>query len=1111
MENPRFPPIHFNQDAFNQQFVGNPVNHGVASATGSELHPLALYFGVPDAQKLSFTDNDFQDHYQLPFALKGQSVFLKEVIHGLTEKFRSWLNEAPDGLPISRAPAPVIYWNEWKFADGLMTTEPEEGVAELVESSFETNKATLIRKGKAMLWEHGFYFSEMGRIMWARQMQQISNHINHELMLDAGVAMISARPKDIQWITKHDPAFQLPHRQIIAKQRFEFMAWQKRESAPEMKIDSLKEMFAQRGVTPGFLAIAQSGEHYLHGIGPDKRNYENNGEDALRIRRTSPYDIKEFRGLRIRYTPSYTGYKTYQFAHDPFIRPRVVGEMYQAFAAPISKKMLESYQTAHRDIEVIDIELNDWARVSFKDAPNAAFIYDQDGWVMGTQPGDRKKFDTPPADKGVDNLFGVWRANGYGPANFLGEVHRKFLPMDVIEGMATQVIMSNRVHAIAQNSPFSGQMTEVLDKLLSLFTPRLNRYASTVNRFRNERGVGNGWKGQEDHLPSHAVADPQRVGGVDRYPMADRDFPTTGAQMRGTKRGRDGVTGVAYGSILVPRHVQTMGTSAASVPAVDLNAMHQENKQLLEKLTDISPERAQLYSAYVDATTVNRDGFVRRSNEILKSSNDREVATHLIEQLEALQNPKTTKAKVAEITQKITTPTVQTQATLQATQAPTTQTTWTVQAPTFHDLKNVDMDNFHALDPVTGRSIQSPDILKLDTAIGAMKFFTGLALPHNDIHARLAADVHSIRTRAKDAKVTDNFNIATVRGTGYALSNFNVGELDYRIAYLYRKYFMSTKWQDQGNDTVDDNLDANLYNSAAAALLAPEPRGEVNEPLSRDDYSGATANDRKNINMFLVGCLMCLCHLKKSFFDDLLEFDIIFPFGVLWFRPWISLETVSGICGKGGEELGYTFINDEDVMLGDDTVTKMHHAHITMRTKCVIINPLNITVLDDLWCKRYLAGATTKLFRANDLLQYSKKNWTPPQTSLRPSMYAVLIPISHTTLPHHIDIRGNFSGEPENAPKHFITAHNLVHELMKNHPEDYHPYDYRTAKSFNSVVSQATQRCYNPITGGMDAYILGIESPFGVNVAAGMRQILDHQSDVLREQGYEKEAKYQHY
>ncbi len=1192
--NPAAPPIFYNQADFNQRFIGDRPHTGVANANGSGLHPLSSWFGVPVDQEVFARDDNWNDHYQLPHALKGKNTYLREVVTGLVRERASWLNSEPDGLPIAQASSPTITWDEWKYSDGLMDLEPEEGVARLVESSYESNRAVMSRKGKAVLWEHGFLFSEKGQIQYVRQIQQITNHINKELELDAAMAMLNTRVKDIQWIAAHDPKFTLPYDQIIARKMIDFAAWQKRERAPEMMIDERKEMFSTRGITPGFIALAHSGEYYLRGVGPEKTRYDSAGAAGPARLLQNPFENNNsFRGLRVHYTPKFTGFKTGQLAMDPFIRDRIVGEYYRAFGPPLSAIDVETYKTEQLAIEVMDFGQNDWARLSADDAIECMFIFDgsgDDAFVMGTAPGDRHEFGPPNKDGHVDVLFGKWGVNGWGPCKFFGEIYRKQLPMDVIEFMMKQIVTKQYEMIFSAFTPFAGaDMDAVFNKLAQVFTPQLNLYEQMTNaQTAQPYNPATGFYGQPTDIPSSAVASagiPPNTG-PDLVPR----LGGYGAEMHSRKRGRDdAMGGIAYGSLVTPR---TVVRETQQAQPLNVDAIHQENVSILASIPEIQADKASLYTQLYNTPSVNKQGLVLKSNEILKGQNFQQIAAELITPLEKFQNATTKKAADA-LLLTLTTPAVNIAASVATVRH--SETVMDVGLPAFYRLEDIDIENFHPVDPLTGQSASAPETVALDTGLGAFKYLHGLTLKEQDIHPQISADVSAIRQRLPigQSQTFTQFDFANVRNTAISLDDLKTRELDFRIAYLYRKYLLATR---QGkNIGVPPRRDAPSINPAdkeaafmdvldsagvtaaniatvTASIVAgrittaqevvnavaavgqtitaaqgdqafraftypyfttntPRAFGTVPDTLNQFTYAAGrrgripfttgtaaaaiTPTDAEsfNIKMFLVGCMLCFSYLTKSFLKALLQYDIYFPFNILWMRPWISVQTVTAIMGKGGSGAGYTFINDPDFMLGDDPISKMHHGHYTMRTKAVVLEPLNFTIMDDLWIKRYLAGGTTILFTANAIRQQANNFWTPPQNPNRHAMYAVLLPITQDRVGMHIDITGYFTGmDRETEQPHFITCHNMVSDLLSQTiKEDTHPYDPRLAKDYNRIVNQATQRCYSQRTKGWDAMILGVEAPFGVNVYPGMRSVMDGQDDIFRPQEYEKMEKYHCY
>ena len=68
--------------------------------------------------------------------------------------------------------------------------------------------------------------------------------------------------------------------------------------------------------------------------------------------------------------------------------------------------------------------------------------------------------------------------------------------------------------------------------------------------------------------------------------------------------------------------------------------------------------------------------------------------------------------------------------------------------------------------------------------------------------------------------------------------------------------------------------------------------------------------------------------IYRGVLENLIDKDIVFPFGFLLFRPFIVHNMATAILTKKGAETGETLIGHADFQLGDDVARKMHYGHV---------------------------------------------------------------------------------------------------------------------------------------------------------------------------------------
>ncbi len=116
-----------------------------------------------------------------------------------------------------------------------------------------------------------------------------------------------------------------------------------------------------------------------------------------------------------------------------------------------------------------------------------------------------------------------------------------------------------------------------------------------------------------------------------------------------------------------------------------------------------------------------------------------------------------------------------------------------------------------------------------------------------------------------------------------------------------------------------------------------------------------------------------------------LKNDMVFPFNVLYVRPYMTYAMATGICLKAGAATGETLVGDSDWQLGDRAETKTHYGHYTIRYLSFVHREQNVYHAYNYKCNGYLGG--------NDM------KWNE-------SLFAILEPYRRMTYPNPIDITG---------------------------------------------------------------------------------------------------------
>lgn len=1028
------PQVGFNKSSV---FSGFP-NQAITQA---ERDPKAYFpfFGPPeDNSYLLNQDTTFKRNYQYPYAYPSKHLpYVSTTIIGLTINTSDFLVKEPYGCPVERTTDQVFEWNELIFDEGTLDYVPEEGIPTILRSAETSQKATVQRRGKAILVEHGFVYTPKGQQHFVRQVQQISNAIALTMSESTLKAMIRTRPKQMKYLadTGH---FAKPQREILRHYYDRFAPCQRADKGVDNAIYDAIAILRDRGYSPNMIIVPTGGECFFNLTPDDYAQYQFAGPDAIIPSKSDPYArVNSKNGLAVLYTRSYkTNGRAGAPLVDPLIRHRVFGEYFKMFQAPYSICKPSEYRSYMRDIDVFDWGIDRWGTISLKQAIEAWAGYDANGFVLGANPGERFLRISGPAvnqSKPMDNLFGTVDQQGWRVAQCLGEVAKDFYSTELLFNQVEQLVPENdqnvvnsRIEALAQYSLFAGldadtiyqavdAITGAPENAMEVFSNRTGfrpmNAGGVVPRFVNRRTDG-----YDDKLE-----DLRRAGNAN---LIAQDMTVKGSS-----------SGVSFGYLLMPE--KTTVTEASNL---NIDQLHQSNIELLNKL-GVAPETISKYNNARQLKELDQDGFVQRTNEILSSGDMTRLSDTFVQPLESLSNKKDLK-RASDLIQTLCTPTKSIQANISTSTAPATSTV-SKSVLGFYPVS----ENFKPVSPLTGESIDTPFNFDLSKPEGIKGLVAALKASNKNL---IGAPLTALTTRTDPP------------------ANFDVD------AFVLSERLRSLKAR---------------YLAAGQAM----------------DNANAQITTRK----FVAGLVLLFSYLHRDAFKKIVDLDVYFPFNFLIARNWFTTQTSTGICGKGGRSLGINVVNNEDTMLGDDANTKMHIVTFTMNHATVIFNPLQLTLLEDLWVRAYTGGGNLTPFTVQQLKTMKDNQWRAGTSYDRASWLPIMVPIGQD-VNDIIDIRGHFDGETS-APRHFITSQNH-YSFFESVTPDNNPLGSTgtTTNSFNSAMVQGTQMCYNHQSHQNDSVIMGINHPLGPNIYTGCKKDLERCARPLKNQKYEQRPAYKY-
>lgn len=178
-------------------------------------NPWAAFFGAPaQPWKTATYDKYDRDSYMLPEAYAGQNEYLGKTITKMIYDDETYYTQIL--MPIRFTNQQAVSWDVWTFNQTFTGMVPELGVSRLVSSHRETMSDTIVRRGLAARFEHGFMDTPEGRAHYFLTLAQISNAVRETLNFGVIYAYLTCH--DYNKVRDRDP-FSVSSTQIPLSRR----------------------------------------------------------------------------------------------------------------------------------------------------------------------------------------------------------------------------------------------------------------------------------------------------------------------------------------------------------------------------------------------------------------------------------------------------------------------------------------------------------------------------------------------------------------------------------------------------------------------------------------------------------------------------------------------------------------------------------------------------------------------------------------------------------------------------------------------------------------------------------------------------------------------------
>jgi len=244
--------------------------------------------------------------------------------------------------------------------------------------------------------------------------------------------------------------------------------------------------------------------------------------------------------------------------------------------------------------------------------------------------------------------------------------------------------------------------------------------------------------------------------------------------------------------------------------------------------------------------------------------------------------------------------------------------------------------------------------------------------------------------------------------------------------------------------------------------------------------------------------------VTRQAFSRFIQVHVVFPFNVIYARPYMTYDMSTGVCMKAGAATGETLVGHADFQLGDNVVQKVHYGNFTFYSKSVVFRQQNVYLAEDMFSTGYVGGCGSRFFKDQDDLD----DYLEGKRTRHASIFAMLAPYSSQEYNNPIDITGRYSGDlaplQDTAALHYASAAFYREKWGWNEevaPLPGHSKFDSHNGTVNTVCFQGHQSMYNPSNKMMDLVIKNT-GHWGDRVYPGCGKVRQGMSKVLEPVSY---------
>ena len=241
-------------------------------------------------------------------------------------------------------------------------------MSRLVTSSRRQYAEKTVRRGLAMILEHGFMNTGEGKEMYRQNLLQIAQCVQETANHDVVSAYLTCDSYDKEWERKHGIK-QDGIRRMLTEEVNRTACVQKTVYGLDILVEDVKKRMARYGAKPDMMVIPQKMAIYMTMVRPEKTQYYLGGKVTEENIRQGPDAMTQFRGLNVFETRSFDVYEG-EPPIDLLLRRRQHGEYYTAsdfsIGKPIKHTGQDGWSAQNLSLQIYDEECDNWRRLHLR-------------------------------------------------------------------------------------------------------------------------------------------------------------------------------------------------------------------------------------------------------------------------------------------------------------------------------------------------------------------------------------------------------------------------------------------------------------------------------------------------------------------------------------------------------------------------------------------------------------------------------------------------------------------------------------------------------------------------------------------------------------------------